>query len=209
MPRPEPIADRYLRGYLPEIERCLVDSRSPERAAVIVSDIVRRFGVAAAEFADEGSPVLRGHLGRSILPGVTLYQALCEDLGCGAAALLEAQDITDAVFARGMPSAGLLKWMPGAFGMLRLGTRVTLKRSLPPEGWDIEWTLDQPGRFTYVMTRCFYFDACTRLGSPEATAIFCHADEVDFAKMPEGIRWDRPTKISVGDDCCEFRFWRE
>lgn len=70
--------------------------------------------------------------------------------------------------------------------------------------------LDGDHSFVNV-TRCFFFDYMRRVGRPALTSIVCELDILfadELSKPQYGMRFDRPTAMGMGGDCCRFQFTR-
>jgi hypothetical protein len=79
-------------------------------------------------------------------------------------------------------------------------------KQFPPEGWDINYIKDNADRIAFNMTRCFYLNTLTDLGTPELTASFCTSDDVMAECFPPAIRFVRPHTLGRGDDVCDFQY---
>jgi hypothetical protein len=101
----------------------------------------------------------------------------------------------------------MMEHLPEPFATLRMGNRLVLKMSYPPEGWAVEWVEDSDQCIAYDIHECFYLNLLTAYGVPELTARFCRGDDVQFCSIP-GVAWQRTKALGRGDDCCNFRFCR-
>jgi L-2-amino-thiazoline-4-carboxylic acid hydrolase-like protein len=69
---------------------------------------------------------------------------------------------------------------------------------------------DDRRSFTNITT-CLFDDFFRANGVPELTAVCCALDLVwadELAHPRYGVRFERPTTLSAGDDACRFRFFR-
>ena len=60
--------------------------------------------------------------------------------------------------------------------------------------------------------RCFFNDFFRRMGAPELTKLHCATDMIwaeELNNGPYNARFERPTKMSDGDDMCRFNFHRD
>lgn len=200
---------RRTMPHLQTFRRALATTRGEVAAAVLAARVQTRYDALFAERPRFVHPALRTHLTYQILPGLALYQILKEDAtqrgAEPATALAEASKAIERmdVLARWLP---LLQRVPFAFWFFRSITPLTLLL-FPPAGWDIEMVEDSAQRIAFNVRRCFYVDVLTAYGAPELTASFCRLDDVAYAALPPGIRWERSTTIGRGGAACDF-CWR-
>lgn len=190
-------------------QKALAGDRGERQAALLIARAQRRF----AELYDSrplfNHPALRMHLEQNILPGLALYQTLCEALGDREAALA----LFDQALAADVEQAGqnkllaLIQYVPDPFSLLRRGNRWTLEREFPASGWDIRWLEDSPDCIAYNIHDCFYHNILNTYKAPELTAHFCKLDDASFGNLPFAS-WERTQTIGRGDEFCNFRFRR-
>jgi len=187
----------------------LAETRGEIPAALLAARVQARYDELYAHRPYFAVPALRHHLESSILPGLALYQTLLEENDDREAALAE----MDRLFAAWVEHSGmsrlvqLMQRLPDAFPLLRLGNRMVLKRSYPPEGWKVEWVEDSDQCIAYDMRECFYLKMLTAYGAPELTAHFCQGDDLLYRSL-RGISWERTKTLGQGDDRCNFCFRR-
>jgi hypothetical protein len=148
---------------------------------------------------------LRLHLAHNILPGLALYQVLCEALEDRQAALARWDELVGA--AEGSPAqaaARLLDRVPGSFVLFRAATRALMQAGFPADGWSYQWVEDSDRRIALNIERCFYLRVLTFYGAPELTEHFCRLDDVVAEKLPPSIRWTRTTTLGRGGAACDF-----
>ena len=192
--------------HLEVSQRVLAETRGPIKAAMLAARAQARYDELYAGRPRFDLPVLRKHLA-NILAGLALYQTLCEENDDREAVMAE----IDQVLAAWVEHSGQHKLMrimgrlSDPFAMLRIGNRVVLKMSYPPEGWTVEWVEDSERCIAYDISECFYLNILTAYGAPELTAHFCRGDDVQFGNIP-GVTWERTKTLGRGDDRCNFRF---
>lgn len=205
-------SQRIARGHqMPNLkvwQRALIEKQGEFRGAFLAARIQARYEALYHERPHFTHPALRWHLEQNILPGLALYQALREEQGERDAALTE----TGSLLALGSTSRALnrltnmRKYLPLPFALFRQIVRVSLL-AYPQQGWDIERREDSENSFAFNIHRCFYLDVLTAYGAPELTAMFCQLDDMAYATLSPGIRWERTRTLGRGDDYCDFR-WR-
>ncbi len=190
-----------------EISRqVLAETRGPIKAALLAARAQARYDEMYACRPRFDLPALRHHLA-NILAGLALYQTLREENDDREAVMAE----IDRILAAWVERSGQHKLMrimgrlSDPFAMLRIGNRVVLKKSYPPEGWTVEWVEDSDRCIAYDIRECFYLNMLTAYGAPELTAHFCRGDDVQFGNIP-GVAWERTKTLGRGDDRCNFRF---
>lgn len=152
-------------------------------------------------------PVLRFHEVRYLLPALALYNVLLEEYGGDAqAAISDVEEVVRLTILKQtrMPFSPL-KWPRKPFPLFRWGFRLVMK-AFPSPSWTIDYLENSPQKVEFNITRCFYFDALTKLGFPELTRVFCRADDAMAEHFPPDIRFERSTTIGKGGDFCDFRY---
>ena len=192
--------------HLEVSQRVLAEKRGPIKAAMLAARVQARYDELYAARPRFDLPALRKHLG-NILAGLALYQTLREENDDQEAVMAE----IDQILAAWVEHSGQHKLMrimgrlSDPFAVLRIGNRVVLKMSYPPEGWTVEWVEDSERCIAYDISECFYLNMLTAYGAPELTAHFCRGDDVQFGNIP-GVAWERTKTLGRGDDRCNFRF---
>jgi L-2-amino-thiazoline-4-carboxylic acid hydrolase len=81
-------------------------------------------------------------------------------------------------------------------------------------GPSFEFEREQDDADTYLLNvrRCYFHQYFGAHGVPELTTVFCDWDSswigaIDPAR--HGVRFERPTTLGYGGDCCRFQFRRE
>jgi len=91
----------------------------------------------------------------------------------------------------------------------RMGFLQRLTRRFPNAvAQDIEIQGDEA--FSFKIKRCLFVDLCEKIGEPEMAGLFCAGDLVFFDREQPQVILTRPSTLSEGGDCCDFRFrWRD
>ena len=86
----------------------------------------------------------------------------------------------------------------------------TACRKLEPmygDGWDMRFERPAPGLFEMKVGRCLFHDFFARHGAPLVTTVMC-AFDVNWMQAIDpavsGLRAERTSLISLGDDECRF-----
>lgn len=190
-------------------QRVLAETRGEVKAALLAARVQARYDELYARRPHFHRPALRRHLEASILPGLALYQTLREERDEQEAVMAEIDRLFTAWAEHSDPSKlmRIMRHLPDPFAILRIGNRLVLKTSFPPEGWTFEWVEDSDQCIAYDIRECFYLNVLTAYGAPELTAHFCQGDDLVFGNIP-GVSWERTKTIGRGDDRCDFRFCR-
>ncbi len=187
----------------------LVEKYGPVVAEVILANMEARYRQLMLRQPHFTHPALRSHFERGIAPGMSLYQTLREQCDNPTAALNDATDLIAGVARRSarQQQIQLLKYLPNAFGVLRLFTRLMMRQAYPSVGWDIQWLEDSDKSIAFNISRCFYQDVLKAYGVPELTPVFCKGDDEMFKALPPGITWERTGTLALGNAVCDF-CWR-
>ena len=203
------VARHHRMPNLKTWQRALVEKHSEVQGAILAARVQARYEELYNERPRFSHPALGFHLEQNILPGLALYRALREEYTDRDAALTE----TGSLLAIGATSKALNnlmqihKYLPLPFAIFRWILRVSLL-AYPQQGWDIERREESERSFAFNIHRCFYLDVLTAYGAPELTAMFCQLDDLAYATLSPGIRWERTKTLGRGDDCCDFRWSR-
>jgi nucleotidyltransferase/DNA polymerase involved in DNA repair len=176
-------------------------------------DLMERVEARYAELYQERThydhPALREHLEENILPGLALYETLRQDGHHERAALKTVERLFALSMAPRRRQLERMGRLPFFFGLLRVVTRWVMTHSYPVTGWDTSWPREGRNVVAFDIHRCFYLDVLTDYGAPELTPVYCHLDDLLYDGLWPGIRWQRTGTLGRGDDCCDFRFYRE
>lgn len=204
------MARRHRMPNLKTWQRALIEEYGEVQGAILAARVQSKFEELYTERPRFTHPALRWHLEQNLLPGLALYQVLCEEHSERDAALAE----TGSLLAMGSTSRALnllmnmRKYLPLPFAFFRRILRVSLF-AYPQQGWDIERREDSETSFAFNIHRCFYLDVLTAYGAPELTAMFCQLDDLAYTALSPSIRWERTKTLGRGNDCCDFRWSRD
>lgn len=204
------LAARPRRMLLLDIsQRVLAETRGEVRAALLAARVQARYNELYAHRPHFHLPALRRHLETNILPGLALYQTLREENDDQEAVMAEIDQLFTAWLEHSdqRKLMQIMERLPDPFAILRIGNRLVLKTSFPPEGWRFEWLEDSDHCIAYDIRECFYLNVLTAYGAPELTAHYCQSDDLLYGNLP-GISWGRTKTLGRGDDRCNFRFCR-
>lgn len=154
-----------------------------------------------------GEPrALKVHTVGTLYPAVSIYEALQRsgmaqpealglmDLLCSRRAEKQAQSIRTM-----LKIPGLYRKMPAIFRWM------TVHQFGEAAGFRAHFYDTDKRCCKFDMTRCAYYETCTRLGCPELTPCFCHTDDVTDGHMHPKIRWHRTQTIGEGGSLCDFQ----
>ena len=176
----------------------------PTLSVEIQRDIRERIGklmIAEKKYCDQGN---YKHMAQ-IFTAIALYQSL-QGHGMSEA---EAFKITSEEMWKALT--------PGLYQKLaRLPIFLTVMKRLLPfgfrhgsgAGWRYEWHLDDPAdRFHFECRECVYRHIFEEQNLMKLGAMFCHADVINFGRLPY-TDFKRTQTLCQGGDCCDFDFIR-
>ncbi len=199
--RPRSMPDLY------STQRNLAKLHGEVRAGFLAGKMQERYDQQMAKRPRFSHPALRFHLESNILPGLAIYQVLCDELGDRVAAQAETEQILAANFApQRKPLWQFVGRFPEPFRLVRSSLRWIMRFGFPSEGWETQWVEDNPQRIGFDISRCFYLDVLTALGAPELTRTFCILDDYDARQMPPAILFERSGTLGRGQPVCDFRY---
>jgi hypothetical protein len=83
----------------------------------------------------------------------------------------------------------------------------SMMKGMYGKGWDFDFARPEPGLFEMNVHRCFFRDFFARHDAPLVTTVFC-AFDVNFLQAIDpavsGLRAERTSLLSLGDDHCRF-----
>lgn len=191
-------------------EKELAKSHGTVPAGFLSARIRARLADLYASRPRFAQPALRHHLEENILPGLALYQVLCEEIPDRDEVFAEFDRLMEASINASTlaKQARLLRLFPNPYPIFHMVHNLTLNRQYPPEGWTFHWLEDSDRAVAYDCTNCFYLNILTNYGARELTAHFCHGDDLLFSRVP-GIAWKRTMTLGRGDPVCNFRFEKQ
>lgn len=148
---------------------------------------------------------LNKHLEEWILPGLSLYQVLLDEMVDQKAALQETERVLRTIVSQDKKMV-LFKNAPSPFAILRAYVISKLKSSFPKGAWDIKIVSFEKDVVAFDISKCFYQEMLDYFGSPELTKVFCALDEELATHFPKSITFKRKGTIGRGDKICDFRY---
>ncbi|WP_333860777.1 L-2-amino-thiazoline-4-carboxylic acid hydrolase [Clostridium sp.] len=142
-------------------------------------------------------------LTKTILPKISLYKVLQEELGEQKKAYdtLEKYMLT-IVGPKLNKQYSMLEFIPGYFYMFRKIMASTVNKS---DNWVTEVMKNDSTSVEYNITKCLWYDACVENDSPELCKIFCDVDHVIYGSMKK-VKFIRTGTLGTGNKCCDFCF---
>jgi hypothetical protein len=185
----------------------LAEKFGEDRTKVIFSQVKARYLSLLDQRQLPRDPVLRFHEVRYILPGLALYRVLLQEYdGDVQAAMTDVEEVVRlTILDQTRLLFSPLKWPRRPFPLFRRGFELVMK-AFPSPAWKFEYLEKSPQRVAFNITRCFYFDVLTQLGTPELTRVFCRADDAMAEHFPPEIQFKRNTTIGKGGEFCDFQY---
>lgn len=187
-------------------QREMAKSRGQVQASMLAARVQRRYDELYASRPQFAARILRVHLEMIILPGLALYQILCEDNDDQEAVVAEVETLIAATFGRFGRVMSLLNTLPDSWTVFRAITRQTLRLGFPPQGWHIEPVQDDEHCIAFDYHRCFYLDVLRAYEVPELAPVYCKMDDMLYESLPSAIVWERRGTLASGAECCDFRW---
>ena len=111
----------------------------PTEGDTLYQQTEARFQALLAQADDRGSPAIRDHLARKLLPPLAFYQTLrARGMDQAAALDLVRQETRQAAQEKKAEMASLAR-LPFAYTWYRLGVKKHMAKHFPPEGWETQW----------------------------------------------------------------------
>jgi len=192
---------------LADWQKSLIEKYGFDKGKTLSDRIRGEYPLLLCQQAMPENTILRWHLTKNILPGLTLYRVLLEENGGDQpAALAEVDRIFRArVKHRTGKILPALEKLPDPF-MFLLRAFDGIMKVYPDEGWDFQFIEKSSERIAFNCTRCFYLNTLTALGAPELTSSFCKMDDVMAEAFPRQIRFERLYTLGRGNDVCDFQY---
>lgn len=110
----------------------------PTEGDTLYQQTEARFQALLAQADDRGSPAIRDHLARKLLPPLAFYQTLrARGMDQAAALDLVRQETRQAAQEKKAEMASLAR-LPFAYTWYRLGVKKHMAKHFPPEGWETQ-----------------------------------------------------------------------
>lgn len=180
----------------------------PTDGDIVYQQTEVRFQALLAQADDRGSPAIRDHLARKLLPPLAFYQVL-RARGMDQAAALDQvrQETRQAAQSKKRDMASLTR-LPFAYTLYRLGGKRYLAKSFPPAGWDTQWVRCDGKEILFNLRTCLYQEVTQALGCPELCPLYCENDDIAFSGLAPKILFRRTGTLASGAPCCDFHFLR-
>ena len=148
----------------------------------------------------------RTALNSRILPGLSIYKALCEEGHDREKVLGEVETLfRRTFFTVQFQGLRLLKYLPDPFPVIKPALKLMTGDEYMPGSQEV--IADDEDCYAVNTYRCFIFDILTSQNAPELTALYCKTDDWLAEALPR-IGWGRSKTIGRGDDYCDFRWFR-
>lgn len=180
----------------------------PTEGDTIYQQTEVRFQALLAQADDRGSPAIRDHLARKLLPPLAFYQVLRARGMDQAAALDQVRQETRQAAQNKKRDMASLTRLPFAYTLYRLGVKRYLAKSFPPAGWDTQWVRCDGKEIHFNLRTCLYQEVTQALGCPELCPLYCENDDIAFSGLAPKILFRRTGTLASGAPCCDFHFLR-
>ncbi|NHA68577.1 L-2-amino-thiazoline-4-carboxylic acid hydrolase [Phycicoccus flavus] len=150
------------------------------------------------------SSALRFHLEQSVAPALAVYRVLQRHGVPPEPARAEVGRLVEAQMAPVLGVVGALDRLRLPFAALRALNRRLVPRMFPAAGFTIDWVRDDPDSLAFDFSACFYLRVLRHYGAGELTGVFCHGDELAYARMPRTLRFTRTGTMAGGAPRCDF-----
>lgn len=142
-------------------------------------------------------------LTKTILPRISMYKVLIEELGKQQKAyyIVEKYMLT-IVGPKLNKRYSMLEFLPGYFYMFRKTMVGIVNKS---DSWATEIIKNDSTSVEYNITRCLWYDACVDNECPELCKVFCDVDHVIYSSMKK-VKFIRKGTLATGSKCCDFHY---
>lgn len=142
-------------------------------------------------------------LKKTILPRVSLYKVLQEELGDSRKAYDTVKKYMFNIIGSKIKKLySKFEIMPGFFYIFRNIMAGTINRG---DDWSAEFIKEDKTSLAYNIKKCLWYDACVENDCSELCKIFCDTDQVIYGSMKK-VRFIRTKTLGAGDKCCDFCF---
>jgi hypothetical protein len=196
----------FSKTFLKNLQPSLAAAYGIEKAAAIFEQASYILNDELIHMDDRGNKSVRKHLSDFILPGFACYKALKET--CFNAE--EAFDFVSKEIYKTAEEMGnsmrKFKYLPFAYGLIRLFVKPIMKYGFPKEGWSITWKENNSKRISFDMTSCLYCEELKKRNALELCQAFCESDHVSYDPMSPKIVFKRSGTMAYGNNVCDFCF---
>lgn len=148
----------------------------------------------------------RAILNTRILPGLSIYKALCDENDNQGKVLDEVEVLFKRTFfTNRLQGIRLLNYLPNPFLIIKPVLKLMIAKEYLPGSQEV--IVDNPDCFAFNVYRCFIFDILTTHNAQELTPTYCKTDDWLAQALPK-ISWERTKTLGNGNDCCDFRWCR-
>lgn len=83
------------------------------------------------------------------------------------------------------------------------------EKHFPMNEFNTKWVEFNNQRIYFDINRCIYMEILEEYGEEGLKQLFCEIEKNIFSKIEDKVEFTVPKKISLGDDCCQFRFFKK
>lgn len=184
--------------------RVVAEDMGRESARRIMHQAGVRFEALKQENADD-SKTQQSHTFKRIYPGIAMYEALRAAGVTQEKAIWYIREYFQRYCKKAAACLQAVMRLPG-MAERTPGLLVSFSRNGFPEsaGFKYEWPKLPENTTGFNIVRCPYFDACSRYGCPELTAVFCDSDDATYGNMHPRLIWGRTSTIGHGRTLLRF-----
>ena len=191
-------------------QRILTQKRGEIGASIFMARVQLRYAELKTHRPTFDNLVFDTHVIGNILPGLALYQILCEDGLTSQVAIGEIDELFEQWFIQfpplNMRMSQLMNFIPQNFAVFRRLVSFSMEKLFPAPGWQYEVVADDDLTYAFDIHHCFYFDVLSYYDAPELTPVFCRLDDYLMEVLPKSIKWGRTQTIGMGAEYCNFRW---
>ena len=187
-------------------KRMLIKRRGKQQAETITARVQNCYHHLLINRPSVSNHAQSTQLESLILPGLALYQVMCEEGQNRQEVFAEVEDLFKAAFfVRLRNLVPLLNYLADPFPVIRVGLRWMTKNAYVTGSQEV--IEDSPQCFAINIHRCFIFDTLQAYGAAELTVLYCKTDDWLAECLPK-VHWLRTKTLGCGDKYCDFRWCR-
>jgi hypothetical protein len=142
-------------------------------------------------------------LTKTILPRISLYKILVEELGEQKKAYDTVEKYMFTIVGPKLNKQySMIEFIPGYFYMFRNLMAGNVKKS---DNWVTEVIKNDSQSIEYNITKCLWYDACVDNNCPKLCKIFCDVDHIIYDSMKK-VKFTRTGTLATGYKYCDFCF---
>ena len=139
-----------------------------------------------------------------ILPGLSIYKALCAENHDQNKVLDEVEVLFKRTFfTNQLQGILLLNYFSNPFPVIKPVLKLMTDKEYLPDTQEV--IVDNKDWFAINIYRCFILDVLSENNAKELTYLYCKTDDWLAEALPK-ISWERTKTLGRGDDCCDFRW---